>query len=80
MWQAEVLQRQGSWVTRHEDEDEARKWINDRIKADKKSVNPVRKEKGRHVVNLILIHDEDERHIPIPPEHSFDDEENGWKP
>lgn len=80
MWQAEVLQRQGSWVSRHEDEDEARKWIRDRIKADRKSVNPVKKnERGRHIVALILL---DEEPLPParPPEHSFDDEKNGWKP
>lgn len=82
MWQAEVLYRQGWWVKRFEDEDSARAFINERIKADKKSTNPVKKDhRGRHRVvlaNMMGVYD------TMPParapEHSFDDEENGWKP
>lgn len=81
MWQAEVLYRQGWWVKRFADEDSARAFINERIKADKKSTNPVKKDhRGRHRVGLILMDTEPTLHDPIPPEHSFDDEENGWKP
>lgn len=72
MWQAEVLQRQGSWVRRFTDSTTATDWIESRIQADRDSVNPVKDS---------AIHNLDRREVllpPSPPPLPFD--EGGWNP
>lgn len=71
MWQAEVLQRQGSWCRRFETKDEGVAWAHERINADRESENPVRK---ISVLNL------SKRPKLLPPQmvrKSFDE---SWKP
>jgi hypothetical protein len=71
-WQAETLQRQGWWVQRFDNENDARAWIRGKLKAHKKSTNPVTK------VRLLYL---DDGSIPIgppvAPEKSFDE---SWAP
>lgn len=37
----EVLQRQGTWVTRHSSEPAAERWVAGRVAVEARSVNPV---------------------------------------
>lgn len=71
MWQAEVLQRQGSWVTWHRSKTDAVTWSADRERADRNSVNPVKKITVKEASNKPLPH-------PRRPEKPFD--EGGWEP
>jgi hypothetical protein len=65
MWQAEVLLRQGAWCRQFQTSTQATDWVEDRIQAERGTVNPVRDS---------AIHDLSGRvhRDPVPPNRNAD--------
>jgi len=71
MWQAEVLQRQGSWVTKHETKEAALEWLTNRHNVELNSTNPVLR------VTMEDLSEREELPPTNPPSLGFDE---SWKP